>query len=91
MRRVAHLSTPPKRTPLNLRLAHPSVFDGSGFRRLAVQAALAQQRYKLGLSSKVELGQAQLNPTQAQISQASGKYDYTAEISALNFQARLLQ
>jgi outer membrane protein len=52
---------------------------------------LAQQRYKLGLSSIVELSQAQLNQTQAQIEQASAKYDYEAEVSSLNFQIGALQ
>lgn len=47
---------------------------------------LAQQRYKLGLSSIIELSQAQLNMTQAEITQASAKYDYEDAISALNFQ-----
>jgi outer membrane protein len=52
---------------------------------------LAQQRYKLGLSSIIELSQAQLNQTQAQISQASAKYDYASEISSLNFTVGSLQ
>jgi outer membrane protein len=52
---------------------------------------LAHQRYKLGLSSIIELSQAQLNQTQAQISQASAKYDYAAEISSLNFTVGALQ
>jgi outer membrane protein len=47
---------------------------------------LAQSRYKLGLSSIVELSQAQLNQTQAQIVQASAKYDYEAELAALDYQ-----
>ena len=47
---------------------------------------LAQSRYKLGLSSIIELSQAQLNQTQAQIEQASAKYDYETRISALNFE-----
>ncbi len=68
----------------------------SGFQRLSVTQQLlaqanlavdlAQSRYKLGLSSIVELSQAQLNQTQAQIAQASAKYDYEAEISALDYQ-----
>src|SRR5277367_538699 len=68
----------------------------SGFQRLSVTEQLltqanlavdlAQSRYKLGLSSIVELSQAQLNQTQAQIAQASAKYDYEAQISALNYQ-----
>jgi outer membrane protein len=47
---------------------------------------LAQERYKLGLSSIIELSQAQLNETQAQIAQAGAKYDYEAQLSALNYQ-----
>ena len=47
---------------------------------------LAQSRYQLGLSSIIELSQAQLNQTQAQIAQASAKYDYEAQISVLNYQ-----
>ena len=45
---------------------------------------LAQSRYKLGLSSIVELSQAQLNETQAEIAQASAKYDYQTQTSILN-------
>jgi len=40
----------------------------------------------VGLSSIIELSQAQLNETQAQIEEASARYDYQAEISALNYQ-----
>jgi outer membrane protein len=47
---------------------------------------LAQQRYKLGLSSIIELSQAQLNMTQAEITQASAKYDYETAISTLNYE-----
>ncbi|MGB0002399.1 MAG: TolC family protein [Candidatus Acidiferrales bacterium] len=51
---------------------------------------LAQARYKLGLSSIIELSQAQLNETQAQIAEASAKYDYQVQTSVLNFQMGLL-
>jgi outer membrane protein len=47
---------------------------------------LAQSRYNLGLSSIIELSQAQLNQTQAQIAEASAKYDYQTQLSVLNFQ-----
>jgi multidrug efflux pump subunit AcrB len=47
---------------------------------------LAQQRYKLGLGSIVELSQAQLNQTQALIEQSSAQYDYQAQIANLNYQ-----
>ena len=68
----------------------------TGFQRvdltnqLVVQARdaldLAQQRYDMGLSSIVELTQAQLNETEAEIAQASARYDYQAKSSALRFQ-----
>jgi len=47
---------------------------------------LAQARYKLGLSSIIELSQAQLNLTQAQLESATAKYDYEAQLSVLNYQ-----
>jgi outer membrane protein len=52
---------------------------------------LAQSRYQLGLSSIVELSQAQLNQTQAEIDHASAKYDYQIEIVALNYQLGALR
>jgi len=52
---------------------------------------LASSRYKLGLSSIIELSQAQLNQTQAQIEQTSAKYDYQTELSLLNYQIGALQ
>jgi outer membrane protein len=52
---------------------------------------LAQQRYAMGLSSIVELTQAQLNKTQADIDQASARYDYQAKTSALKFQTGALR
>jgi outer membrane protein len=48
---------------------------------------LAQARYKLGISSIIELSQAQLNQTQAEIAQASARYDYQAELATLAFQS----
>lgn len=69
----------------------------SGYQRLSVvqqlvnQATLAlnlaQSRYQLGLSSIVELTQAQLNLTQAQIEQVNATYDYQTELSVLNYSA----
>lgn len=52
---------------------------------------LATERYKLGLSSIVELSQAQLNQEQASIAQASAKYEYGAKISELLFQQGALR
>ena len=47
---------------------------------------LAQARYNLGLSSIVELSQAQLQQTEAEISTVTAKYQYELSISALSFQ-----
>lgn len=52
---------------------------------------LAQERYKLGLGSIVELSQAQLNQTQAQIEQASARYDYQAQLATLDYQVGILR
>jgi outer membrane protein len=52
---------------------------------------LATSRYNLGLSSIVELTQAQLNQTQAEIAQASARYDYQAQTAALRFQTGSLK
>lgn len=52
---------------------------------------LAQGRYKLGLSSIVELSQAQLNLTQAQIENLSAKYDYESQYAALQYAIGLLR
>ncbi len=47
---------------------------------------LAQTRYNLGLSSIVELSQAQLQKTSAEIGAASAKYEYGLQRSVLDFQ-----
>ena len=47
---------------------------------------LAEARYNLGLSSIVELTQAQLNKTRAELEQASARYDYQARMAALRYQ-----
>jgi outer membrane protein len=48
---------------------------------------LADTRYRAGLSSIVELSQAQLQQTQAQIAQANARFDYEADLAALRFQS----
>lgn len=47
---------------------------------------LAKGRYQLGLSSIIELSQAQLNLTEAQVEQVSAQYDYNGQIANLNYQ-----
>ena len=47
---------------------------------------LAQARYKVGSSSIVELSQAQLAKTAAEISHTGAKYDYQTQRTILNFE-----
>jgi outer membrane protein len=47
---------------------------------------LAQTRYKLGLSSIVELSQAQLQQTQAEITQSQAGYEYRLSLAVLRYQ-----
>jgi outer membrane protein len=47
---------------------------------------LAQTRYRLGLSSIVELSQAQLQQTQAEIANAQAESEYRLSLSALKYQ-----
>jgi outer membrane protein len=69
---------------------------GNSWQRMAVTAqlvkqanlalALAQTRYKLGLSSIVELSQAQLQQTSAQIEDTSARYQYRLALSTLSYE-----
>jgi outer membrane protein len=75
--------------------------SNSAFQRLALTDQLlrnstdaldlAQARYKLGLSSIIELSQAQLNLTQAELESASSKFDYQTQLSVLKYQLGQLQ
>jgi outer membrane protein len=68
----------------------------TGYQRLAVTQQLLQQanlalnlaqsRYNLGLGSIVELSQAQLQQTQAEISNAEAGYDYRLSLAVLTYQ-----
>jgi outer membrane protein len=53
--------------------------------------ALAQGRYNLGLSSIVELNQAQLSETEAEIQDVNAKYDYQIQNAALRYQVGSLR
>src|SRR5262249_20417544 len=52
---------------------------------------LAQSRYDLGLGSIVELSQAQLNLTSAQIANVTAQYDYQMRRQDLDFQIGALR
>ena len=68
----------------------------SAYQRVGVTAQLLQQanlaldlartRYKLGLSSIVELSQAQLQQTEAAIGNANARYSYQQALAALSYQ-----
>lgn len=57
----------------------------------ALGVSLAQGRYNLGLASIVELSQAQLNQTQAEIDNLSAKYDYQSQYQALQYTIGMLR
>jgi len=56
-------------------------------KQAALTAELAQERYELGLSSIVELSQAQLNETAAQMRSLAARYDYLIQRSVVAYQA----
>ncbi|MGA7079507.1 MAG: TolC family protein [Terriglobales bacterium] len=68
----------------------------TAFERVGVEAelskeadlglSLAQERYKLGLGSIVELSQAQLQQTDAVIGYVNAQYQYRLSLSTLNFE-----
>lgn len=68
----------------------------NNWRRMAVTAQLVQQadlamrlaatRYQMGLSSIVELSQAQLQQTTAQIQDTSARYQYRLSLATLNYE-----
>ncbi len=60
-------------------------------RQASLALQLAQGRYDLGLSSIVELTQAQLNLTQAEIENLNAKYDYQSQYSVLQYSLGLLR
>jgi outer membrane protein len=74
-------------TKYNLEYA----FDRLALTRQLLQNAnealqLAQARFTNGLSSIIELSQAELNQTSAQIADTNARYDYQIQHSALDFQ-----
>jgi outer membrane protein len=66
--------------------AYQSIAVSAEYLRQATQAMdLAQGRYNLGLSSIVELTQAQLNLTQAEIETLTAQYDYQTGYAVLQY------
>ena len=71
---------------MNAQTAFRRIAVADQFRRQTAQAlALAQTRYKLGLSSIVELSQAQLQSTQAAVAAVNARYDYLLSLRTLDY------
>jgi outer membrane protein len=71
---------------LNAQTAFRRIAVADQFRKQTAQAlALAQTRYKLGLSSIVELSQAQLQSTQAAVAAVNARYDYLMSMRSLDY------
>ncbi len=71
---------------LNAQTAYHRIAVADQFRQQTAQAlALAQTRYKLGLSSIVELSQAQLQSTQAIVAAVNARYDYLLSLRSLDY------
>jgi outer membrane protein len=71
---------------LNAQTAFRRIAVADQFRQQTAQAfALAQTRYKLGLSSIVELSQAQLQSTQAAVGAVNARYDYLLSLRSLDY------
>jgi outer membrane protein len=68
-------------------LRHPQVqSDLQSILEANLSLQLAQTRYQLGLSSIVELSQAQLQQTSAAIDNTNAQYQYRLSLAALNYQ-----
>ncbi|HUD49248.1 MAG TPA: TolC family protein [Candidatus Baltobacteraceae bacterium] len=74
-------------TELNLEYSHQRLALTRQLLQNANEAfELAQARFKSGISSIIELSQAELNQTSAQIAETDARYDYQIQHSALDFQ-----
>lgn len=70
----------------NAQTAFRRIAVANQFRNQATQAlSLAQTRYRLGLSSIVELSQAQLQSTQAAVASVNAQYDYLLALRVLDY------
>jgi len=77
---------------LNVKTADQRLGLTAELLREAAQALdLAQTRYDLGLSSIVELTQAQLYKTSAEIASATARYDYALQRAVLDYQTGVLK
>ena len=87
---VANLANGVQRDVRSATLAAQTAFQRIGvteaFRSQANEAlSLAQTRYQLGLSSIVELSQAQLQSTQAAVAATGARFDYLLALRSLDY------
>jgi outer membrane protein len=76
---------------LNAQTAFKRIGVAEQFRAQTAQAlSLAQTRYKLGLSSIVELSQAQLQSTQAAVGAVNARFDYLFALRSLDYARGML-
>jgi outer membrane protein len=88
-----------ERISRDVRVAWASAYDAyqridvtaQFLRQASLALQLAQGRYDLSLASIVELTQAQLNVTSAEIENLNAKYDYQTQYAALQFTLGLLR
>ncbi len=89
-RRVADLSNAIRKDVQTAELAAQTAYQRIGvteaFRDETAKAlSLAQTRYKLGLSSIVELSQAELQSTQASVAAVNSRYQYLLTLRSLDY------
>jgi outer membrane protein len=76
---------------LSAQTAYQRISVTESFQKEAVQALeLAKTRYKLGLSSIVELSQAQLQSTQASVEAVNARFDYLLALRSFAYARGLL-
>ena len=77
---------------LNAQMAYERIgLTGQLLQQAKLSAELAEERYALGLSSIVELTQAQLNLTGAETRGTTAKYDYLMQRSIVDYQSARLR
>lgn len=71
---------------LNAQTEFRRIGVADAFRNQSAQAlALARTRYQLGLSSIIELSQAQLQSTQAEVAAVNARFDYLLALRTLDY------
>ena len=81
---------PPKASEIS-KIVLPGMCESQLLDQAEKALDLAQQRYHLGLGSIVELSQADLSKTAAEIESARAKYDYQTQTAVLNYQTGKLR